>query len=404
MLRGQRGAVLPAMPKSIDHGEVAEWLKATVSKTVILSNRDRGFESHPLRQSHFPEENSISKHENPVSLILAGFGHVGKALFTILQEKHEVLKERYGFQIDLKAVLKSNGGFIMAEGDILKYGLGDLSTGQGDTLSLWRTGLSVASALKEIEPGILVESTPSNLQTGEPGLTHIRAALENGWHVATANKGPLVVSFRSLLKLAQKNHRSLKFSGATAAALPTLDIGLFSLAGAEILSIEGILNGTSNFILTRMGEGATYKEALEDAQVKGIAEHNPALDVEGWDTAAKLLLIANSVLELDLTLEDINVQGVTEISPALVEGARKEGKALKLIGKINRTEGRWSTRVSPVAIESGHPLFYVDGTNKGISFHTDTMGSVTVSGGKSDPRGAAAAILKDIIHIFAPLR
>jgi homoserine dehydrogenase len=387
----------------IDRGEVAEWLKATVSKTVILSNRDRGFESHSLRQFLSPEESAINKRERPVSLVLAGFGHVGKALCTILQEKAEVLRKRYGFQLNLKAVLKSDGGF-MAEGDLLKYGLGDLSTGQGGTSSLWRPGLTVESALKRIEPGILVECTPSNLQTGEPGLAHIRAALENGWHVVTTNKGPLVAAFKSLLKLARENRRSLRFSGATAAALPTLDIGLFSLAGAEILSVEGILNGTSNFILTRMGEGATYQEALENAQAKGIAELNPALDIEGWDTAAKLVLIANSVLGLELTLKDVKVQGITEISPALVEGARKEGKAFKLIGKIGRAEeGRWSAEVSPIAIEAGHPLFHIDGTNKGITFLTDTMGSVTVSGGQSDPRGAAAALLKDIIHTFARL-
>jgi homoserine dehydrogenase len=383
-----------------DRGEVAEWLKATVSKTVILSNRDRGFESHPLRQSLLLEESVIRKREKPVSLVLAGFGHVGKALFTILQEKSELLRKRYGLQLNLKAVIKSDGGFL-AERDILKYQPVDLSAGQGGPAYLWRSGLTVKSALKKIEPGILVECTPSNLQTGEPGLSHIQAALENGWHVVTANKGPLVIAFKSLLESARKKGRFLRFSGATAAALPTLDVGFFSLAGAEVLSIEGILNGTSNFILTRMGEGATYKEALEDAQAKGIAEHNPALDVEGWDTAAKLLLIANSVLGLELTLDDIKVKGITEISPTLVAETRKEGRALKLIGKISRTGGRWTAEVSSTALESGHPLFHVDGTNKGITFLADTMGSVTVTGGKSNPRGAAAALLKDIIHILA---
>ncbi len=382
------------------NGEVAEWLKATVSKTVILSNRDRGFESHPLRQSILPGKRAIREPKEPVSLVLAGFGNVGRAFVALLQEKGRWLRDRSGLDLRLKAVLKSNGGFI-SDTDLAECGLSEIVSGQGGSAPFWRDGLTVESALKKIEPGVLAECTPSNLRTGDPGLRHIQVALESGWHVVTANKGPLVVASRRLLRLAQENHVSLKFSGAAAAALPTLDVGQFSLAGAEIQSIEGILNGTSNFILTRMGEGATFREALKEAQARGIAEPNPKLDVEGWDTAAKLLLIANSVLGLELTLDDIRVKGIAGLSSSLVSGAKKEGKSLKLIGKISRMEGRWRAEVSPVALEPNHPLSHVDGTNKGITFLTDTMGTVTVSGGKSDPRGAAAALLKDIIHIFA---
>jgi homoserine dehydrogenase len=300
------------------------------------------------------------------------------------------------------AILKSDGGF-RDEGNILEHRIVDLLSPQTGGPPLWRAGLTVESALKKIDPGIMVGCTPSSLQTGEPGLRHIQAALAKGWHVVTADKGPLVAAFQSLLNLAREKRLSLRFSGATAAALPTLDVGLYSLAGAEIISIEGILNGTSNFILTRMGEGTAFEEALEDAQARGIAEHNPVLDIEGWDTAAKLLLIANSVMGLELTLGDIEVKGIAKVTPKSIARARKEGKAIKLIGKISRAEGRWSAEVSPSAIAAGHPLFHVDGTNKGITFLTDTMGSVTVSGGKSDPRGAAAALLKDIIHTFQTL-
>jgi homoserine dehydrogenase len=257
--------------------------------------------------------------------------------------------------------------------------------------------------LRTVKPGVFVECTPSNIQTGEPGLGHLRAALKAGWHVVTANKGPLAVDFKGLRGLARRNHLALKYGAAAAAALPTLDVGLYSLAGAEIQAIEGILNGTTNYILTRLGEGTAYEEALKEAQAKGIAEHNPALDVEGWDTAVKLLLIANSILGLDLTLQDIKVEGITRISPELLERTKQEGKALKLFGRMSYAAGRWKAEVSPAAIDRSHPLFGVSGTNKGITFLTDTMGSVTVTGGKSDPRGAAAALLKDIIHIFAPL-
>ena len=377
---------------------MAEWLKATVSKTVILSNRDRGFESHPLRQPSALEFTTISKPKKAGSIVLAGFGRVGKAFCVLLQEKRDSLRERYGLDLGLRAVLRSDGGF-MVETDLSEPALSEILAGQAGGGPLWSSGLTTESALKHIEPGILVECTPSNLETGEPGLRHIQIALTHGWHVVTANKGPLVLASTRLLRLARKKGLSLRYSGATAAALPTLDIGLFSLAGAEILAIEGILNGTSNYILTRMGEGVTFEEALKDAQARGIAEPDPALDVEGWDTAAKLLLIANSVLGLELTLEDIKVKGIAGISSSLTLDAKRKQKSLKLVGKISRKEGKWTASVLPIALEAGHPLSHVDGTNKGITFLTDTMGVVSLSGGKSDPRGAAAALLKDIIHI-----
>jgi len=345
---------------------------------------------------------TIIKKARRVPLVLAGFGHVGKAFFGLLQEKDESLRKHYGLDLRLIAVLKSDGGFISNSGITHK----NVPDRPGQNIShspLWRPGHTVGSILKTAKPGVFVECTPSNIQTGEPGLGHIRAALKEAWHVVTANKGPLVIDFKGLRDLARRNHLVLKYSAAAAAALPTLDVGLYSLAGAEILSLEGILNGTSNYILTRMGEGTTYKEALREAQLKGIAEHNPALDVEGWDTAVKLLLIANSVLGLDLTLQDIKVEGITQIPSGLLKKAKHEGKTLKLIGRMTQAPGGWKAEVSPKVIDRSHPLFGVSGTNKGITFLTDTMGAVTVTGGKSDPRGAAAALLKDIIHIFSRL-
>ena len=349
-----------------------------------------------------PGAGTIIKKARQVPLVLAGFGHVGKAFFGILQGKDESLRKRYGFALKLQAILKTDGGFISDSG-ITPEDFPDRPGQNTARSSLWKPGQTVEAVLKTVKPGVLVECTPSNIQTGGPGLGHLRAALRAGWHVVTANKGPLAVDFKGLRGLARRNHLALKYSAAAAAALPTLDVGLYSLAGAEIQAIEGILNGTSNYILTRMGEGVAYEEALGEAQDKGIAEHNPALDVEGWDTAVKLLLIANSVLGLDLSLQDIRVEGIIKIPPELLARAKQEGKAFKLMGSMTRAGGRWKAEVSPMSIESTHPLFGVSGTNKGITFLTDTMGAVTVTGGKSDPRGAAAALLKDIIHIFCPV-
>ena len=191
----------------------------------------------------------------------------------------------------------------------------------------------------------------------------------------------------------------MKISGATASAIPASDMILRSLAGTEIRQIEGILNGTSNYILTRMGEGLTFKKGLEEAQAKGIAEPDPAQDIEGWDTAYKILILANVFFQADLHLEDVIVNGLN----ARLEKAGDfitDREGYKLLGRCEKKQGSLRIEVGPARLGRDHPLYSIKGTEKGILFQTDTMGTIVVTGGKSDPTGAAAALLKDIIGIY----
>lgn len=335
-----------------------------------------------------------------INIILAGYGRVGQAFIRLIQEKQDFCLNRYDLQIRFHAVLNSRGGLYPAPDKKGKEFLSDLVSGLNlAEIPYFRPGLDFGEAIECQERGILVDCTPSNIQDGEPALGYTLQALDRGWHVVTANKGPLVVDFRGIQKKAKKNRVSLGMSGATAAALPTLDVALHSLAGAEIYRIEGILNGTTNYMLTRMSEGIEYSVALKDAQEKGIAEPNPSQDVEGWDTAAKILIITNVIFGTSFTLKNIHVEGITNISSELLEEAKETEKEIKLIGRfIHDDEIRKpETRLS--LIDPSHPLYGVNGAQKGITFFTDTMDSVTVKGGKSDPRGAAAALLKDILHI-----
>ena len=336
-----------------------------------------------------------------INVILMGFGNVGKAFLKLVNEKRKLCQQRYGLDIRFHSIFDLGGALVYSSlagaGEILEsLSLEPLLSEN----SHWRAGFSLLEALESVEPGVLVECTPSNIKSGEPGLTHIRQALQRAWHVATANKGPLVVDFRGLREMAEKHQVALKFSGATAAALPTLDVALYSLTGAEILQIEGILNGTTNFILTRMREGIDYEEALREAQEKGIAEHDPSLDVEGWDTASKILLIANAALEENFSLNEVRVEGITSIPPRLLRQGKEKGWSLKLLGKAKKERGQFQLAVGLHILDGSHPLYGVDGANKGITFMTDTMDSITVTGGRSDPRGAGATLLKDIINIY----
>jgi homoserine dehydrogenase len=327
-----------------------------------------------------------------VNIVLVGLGKVGKAFFRVAWEKRELCLQKYGLDIQFKAIVEKFG--VLSSPNHLTNE--EVLAKNPD----WKSGIRLDSLLERESPGVMVECTPSNVENGEPGLSHLHQALDRGWHVVTANKGPLVVDFPGLKQKARKKHLALKFSGATAAALPTLDVALFSLAGTEIKAIEGILNGTTNYILTRMEDGMDYKEALREAQAKGIAEPDPSLDVEGWDTASKILLISNEVLGTEFSLKDVKVEGITNISPAEINKARKKDKSLKLLGKLAKVKDEIRIEVTLSAIDDFHPLFGVDGANKGITFTTDTMDKITVTGGKSDPRGAGASLLKDTINIY----
>ncbi len=339
-----------------------------------------------------------------VPLVVTGYGNVGRAFFSLLREKAEDLQRRYGLALEILAVARAEGCFHSGgplEARHLSRG-GEAWT-QGNPN--WREGLPATEVIGRLGPGgCLVECTLSNLETGEPGLSYLSGAFRSAWNAVAASKGALVVGLPALRALAAENGVQLKYSGATAAALPTLDVGLFSLAGARIEGIQGILNGTTNYILTRMADGLDYGDALREAQDKGIAEPDPAHDVGGWDTASKILIITNSCLQAEYVLKDVQVRGIAGVSVDYVQSARREGRAVKLLATAapGRKGGRWSLDVRPSLVEASHPLAHVNGTEKGITFLTDSMGSVTVTGGRSNPRGAAAALLKDIINIYRP--
>jgi len=338
-----------------------------------------------------------------VRIVVCGLGRVGQAFVNLLIQKSKDLQKRYDLNLKVVAAVDIGGAALSPTGLPLEGLMTHLKKGGKveDMPGFGKKGLSGKDALSSIPADLLVETTPTNIKDGEPGMTHLQTALAHGKHVVTAAKGPLVLRYKELKDLADKSKVKLMISAATAAALPTLDVGLTCLAGTEVLNAEGILNGTTNYILTRMyEEGTPYQDALAEAQKMGVAEPDPSLDVEGRDTANKILLIANEVLQAGLSLKDIPVEGITRVTPEDIQKAKREGKVIKLIGKAEKKNGKVVASVAPMALPLDHPLATVRGTEKAISYLTDTMDRVTVSGGKSNPVGAAAAVLKDIIRIY----
>ena len=341
-----------------------------------------------------------------VRIVLCGLGNVGKALVALLAERRNELESRYGLRLDLAAAVDINGAAIAGDRPMIPAPELSAHLQSGRPVESFenygRPAFSGVDAIEQANACALVETTPTNLIDGEPGRTHIVAALQRGMEVISANKGPIGLLYRELHDLARENECGIHISAATAAALPTLDGGTVCLAGTSILEAEGLLNGSTNYSLCRMLDtGCLYETALEEAQQLGIAETNPSLDVEGHDTANKLILIANRLFDTSFGPKDVQIEGITKITPQQVSDAAGAGEVMKLVGRAKRTESGVELTVAPRRLKKDHPLAAVNGSEKAISYLTDTMHRVTVSGGKSSPVGAAAALLKDLINAFA---
>lgn len=359
-----------------------------------------------------------------VNILLAGFGTVGREFVRVLHRRETEWEARYRLRFRLVGILGSGGLLYDADGlqlaallDAPGRGSEALSDYADDERGRTATWLEASASATMAMPDwgqladVLVEATPTNISHGEPALSYMLQALSRGLDVVAISKGALVSNLGAIRDAARASGTRLRYSGATAAALPTLDLGDYALAGCRISKIEGILNGTTNYILTRMHEEpVSFAEALQEAQQRGIAETNPALDVEGTDSACKLVLLANALLGASSTLRDVQVTGIDRVTPDAIAAAQQAGRKLKLLASAELVPSDASSdsatrvrlEVAPRELEPGHPLFGVDRTEKGIVFHTDLMGTVAAIGGASSPTGAAAAAWKDLINLYRP--
>jgi homoserine dehydrogenase len=333
-------------------------------------------------------------------IILSGYGNVGREFVRLLNEKYFHIRKKYDLELILSGVIGSRGCVFNSSGLDLKL---LYSLGKGSDAIIKYKDLSECdfSDKNQCEGDVLVEAAHTDILTGEPGLSIAKDAVNKKMDIVFLSKGALVTNFKELSKLAKDNKVRLKYSGATAAALPTMDVGYYSLAGSEITAIKGILNGTTNYILTEMfDKGINYKEVVKLLQNKGIYESDMDLDVKGIDSACKLVLLSNSLLNTEFSLKDVKIQGIDAITAEAVKDAKDRGKAVKLISKTSKEGRNIKLEVGMEEIDSSELLYCVNGTNKGVVFYTDTMGEVAAVGGASNPKGAAAAALKDIINLY----
>ncbi len=329
-------------------------------------------------------------------IIIVGFGTVGQAFAKILSEKRREILKIHGFNPTLVAAVDSQGAAANPSGlDIDELlALKKAKRSVGDCHSYGRRGMSGADILEDIDTDVVVEATPTKITDGEPGFSFIKSALQMKHHVIATNKGPLAIALPALMELAEYNNVAFRFSGTVGGGTPVLDLGKKCLLGDKILSIRGILNGTSNYILTRMTESNVPMEAaLKEAQKAGYAEADPTYDIKGIDTACKLVIMANWLMGRFVTLRDTEIEGITEVSPKDIAEAKEKGCNIKLIGSI---EDKIS--VHPQFVESNHPLS-VGGTLNAVTFRTEYAGEITIVGRGAGGIQTAGAVLRDLIDI-----
>lgn len=326
-----------------------------------------------------------------VRISIIGFGNVGRGVAEVVRRKREEIARKHGIDIKIVGIADLRGVIVN------ENGLGEDAIMKHKTVKK-REDMTSLDVIKDVEHEIMVEATPTNVEDGEPGLTHIITALESDRHVITSNKGPLALEYRRLMELAAKRGKEIRFEAAVGGAMPIISLVRENLAGNGIISIEGILNGTCNYILTRMAEeGLPYEHVLKEAQEIGIAESDPSKDVEGIDTAVKLVILANSVFDMDATYKDVAVTGITEITPDALKLANDAGYMIKLIGEVDM-DG--SLKVAPRLVPKDDPL-NVGGTLNVATIKTDLAGDITVIGKGAGPIEAASAVLSDIIRIYS---
>lgn len=333
-----------------------------------------------------------------MDIAILGFGGVAKALVKLLLDKKDKLKS-INLDIKVKYIIKSDGGIYNSNGinleDIIKNKF-DLKT----TKYEYKKNIDIKTIVENKDIDTLIELTSTNIENGEPGLTHIKLAIQNSINVVTGNKGPILLDYKKLKKLASENNVGLGIGCTTGGALPSINVGTLDLSGADILKIEGVLNGTSNYILTEMYENEVdYNEALNKAIDLGIAEANYKLDVEGYDTASKILILANVLMDCDLKLDDIKVEGINLLQKDLLMNEKSKGNKIKLIGKVFKENNKVRACVKPEVIDRNHLLYCVDSKNKGVCYLTDTLGEISIIGGASGTINAAASILRDMVNI-----
>ena len=332
-------------------------------------------------------------------LILIGFGGVGQGFAEILRDKDRQLRDRFGLAAQIIGVVTASRGSLFREegldiGQLLMAAEAGGFAAYPEQAGL-RRDMNALDMIEARAADALLELSPTNLETAEPALTYCHRALEAGMHLVLANKGPVALDLTNLREKAAAHGLQLRYEATVMAGTPVMQLAEEALAGCDIRRARGILNGTTNYILTQMESGMSYQEALAQAQALGYAETDPSGDVDGWDAAGKVLILAGALFGSSLRMDELAVSGITGISSADIAAAKAAGQRYKLIAEASPAGGS----VEAMRLPLDDPLASVGGATNAITLETDLLGAVTLIGAGAGRAETGSAILSDLLAI-----
>jgi homoserine dehydrogenase len=337
-----------------------------------------------------------------IKIAMIGFGNVGQGITRILHAERQTLLIDHGFDFEIVGIFgRSKGSVLAAEKGTDTSQVLKSFDSQGDLLALdgADSELTAMDIIERSGADILLEMSPTDLETGQPAIDYIKAAFKQNVHVVTCNKGPVALAMHELLELAEEKELQFLFEGSVMAGSPVINLATQNLAGAGITSFKGILNGTTNFILTRMKQGADYQAALAEAKDLGYAEADPTNDVEGYDAAAKGVILSNLLTGAETTLNDVACTGISHLTIEDIESAREKGQIIKVLVEADLCEAMPEISVGPVHLPLDDPLAAINGAMNAITFETKILGPVTISGPGAGREETGFAMLADMLQI-----
>ena len=332
--------------------------------------------------------------------ILIGLGTIGQSYCQLLENRKGDLLTNYGIDSKIVAVADSKGVAIDEKGinisDILNVKRNNKSVSE---LSIGDKSKTSIDLIEEIDAELLVDATPTNIQDGEPSASLLESAMKTKKNIITANKGPLALAFSSIVEKAEYNNVILKYSATVGGGTPILEFGRKCLEADRILEMHAILNGTTNYILTEMDDsGLDFQDALKEAQELGYAEADPTLDVDGFDAAAKLVIMGNLLLGKELVLNDLKIEGIRDITQKDITKAKDNGNTIKLIASVNNM-----AKVEPVIIPKDDPMS-VSGALCSVKFVSEFAGEEIIIGKGAGGMETASAMIRDLVEIKQNMR
>lgn len=310
------------------------------------------------------------------NLALIGFGNVARSLARLLVRKQDVLKSKHNVTFSFTGISTGRHGYAVNPNGLDIQKALELVESGGNISVLNDSRFPIPDSLAVIKhsaANFMFENSPVNTQTGQPALDHIRTALELGMHVSTANKGPVVHGYRELMDLAKSKGKIFRHESAVLGGAPVFSVMREAFPLAELESIKGIFNATTNVILSRMESGETYEQALAYAQKIGLAETDPTNDVDGWDAAIKVAALVTVLWDTPMTPQQVNPTGIRGITSEMIAKAKAEGKRYKLVCSAEKVNGEIKVGVAPQLVDSTSPLYGMMNSSTGITFRTDVI-------------------------------